>query len=151
IPGKILPIAKLLSGETRTLRKSIDHPLTHRVDQIVELSGRRYIVDHSPQQRLVGRDRLAGQKQLSSTALTDEKRQPVRASYRCKTNLCLDLYKLCVVDRDCEIACEVPLVPAAGDYPIDPRDRRLTELAQRCVRFDQRIQPFANCIWVTGR
>src|SRR5947207_14957123 len=82
VPRQVFPKAQLLSGQARTLGKSIDKLLAQRIDCLVELLIRNHVVDQAPEQRFVCRDGLGGEEQFARATLGDDKWQPMRGAGR---------------------------------------------------------------------
>src|SRR5262249_14919783 len=65
-----------------------------------------------------------------------------------KTYLGFNLDKLHVIGSDSQIACEIPIIPAAGNHSVDTGNRRLAKMTQRSVCIEQSFDPFLKCFMI---
>src|ERR1043166_8528018 len=132
----------MLLRVARRLRQLPPERLDHLVDLRVELRGRDGPVDEPPLRGLRRRDLLTHQHDLAGAPVADHDRQPLRrAAGRHRAVLRSDVPDERVVHHHREVARHLQLVAAADRDPVDPRHRRLADLAQPVVHVLEGAEP----------
>src|SRR4051812_31808121 len=142
VPGEVAPEVEVLLRVPRRLRKLARQALDDAVDLGVQLAGGHRSVDEPPFFRLARRDLLAHEDDLARAAVADHDREPLRRpAGRDRAVLGPDVPNKGVVDHDREVAGHLQLVSAADADTVDPRQRRLADLAKAVVRVLERAEP----------
>ena len=142
VPGEVAPDVQLLLRVARRLRKLRGELLDPLVDGGVELGLRDDAIHETPLLGLRGRDLVAEEDDLARTAIADHELEPLgRAAGRDRPVLQPDVPDERRVDHHREVARHLQLVAAADGDPVDPRDRRLADLAQPVVHVLERAEP----------
>ena len=132
VPGQVAEEVELHLRVAGHQRQPVGELRDELVDGRVELGRRDGAVDEPPLLGLLRGDLLAEQDDLARAAVADEDRQPLRrAGRRHRAVLEADVADERVVDHHRQVARHLHLVAAADADAVDPRDRRLADLADR--------------------
>jgi hypothetical protein len=142
VPRQVAPEIELLPGVARLFRELGQQLLDDLVDLGVQLRARDDVVDQAPGEGFSRRNGFVQQQDFPRPAFADDQGQELgRTGQRHAAVAGADVPDVDVVGGDGEITAQVELVPAPDDDPVEPRHRRLPQVAQALVDFDELPHP----------